>query len=225
MVAAHASAAACNTLQNATIMPVQYHESKCVKCRREGVKLFLKGEKCFTTKCPVARRPFAPGQHGPTARRPKVSVYGSQLREKQKAKRIYGLTEAQFMGYVERANRKVGDTGVMLQQMLETRLDNVVYRLGFAASRFDARQKVSHCHMTVNGKSVNIPSYRVAVGDVIALDATKFAAIKERVSKHQAPSWLALDASAMSGKMVAVPGKTDFDTVFDTKMIIEFYSR
>ncbi len=207
-------------------MPVQYQKGKCGMCRREGVKLFLKGEKCYTTKCPVSRRPYAPGMHGNKRRRGRLSDFGKQLREKQKAKRTYGLTEGQFLRYVQSANRKEGDTEVVLRQLLELRLDNVVYRLGLAASRFEARQRVSHAHIRVNGKKVNIPSYRVKIGDSITVkDPKVFAPLAKKLEKFDPPSWLSLDASKLEGKVVAIPGSNDFDTAFDTKRIIEFYSR
>ncbi len=194
-------------------------------CRREGVKLFLKGEKCYTTKCPMTRRPYAPGQHGPN-RRARLSDFGKQLREKQKAKRMYGLTEKQFVKYVTVAGNKEGNTEDVLRGLLETRLDNVVYRLGWATSRFESRQRVSHAHIRVNGIKVNIPSYKVKVGDVITIKNPKaFANVAEKVKKHDTPSWLTMDPSKMEGKVTNLPTKEDLDTNFDTKRIIEFYSR
>ncbi len=207
-------------------MPVQFQTAKCKMCRREGEKLFLKGEKCYTSKCPVTRRPYAPGMHGNKRRRGRLSVYGTQLREKQKAKRIYGITESQFVRYVEMANRKDGDTGVLLKKALEMRLDNVVYRLGFAPSRFQARQMVSHALFRVNGHKVNIPSYRVRVGDEITVkDVKQFVKDAERIKKHEAPGWLSMNPSTLTGKVTNDPQSTDFDTSFNTKHIIEYYSR
>ena len=206
-------------------MPVQYQQRKCGMCRREGVKLFLKGEKCYTTKCPMTRRPYAPGQHGPT-RRVRLSDFGKQLREKQKAKRMYGLTEKQFVKYVSTAGKKEGNTEDVLRGLLETRLDNVVYRLGWAVSRFESRQRVSHAHIRVNGVKVNIPSFRVKVGDVITIkDPKAFANVAEKVKKHDAPSWLDMNPAKMEAKVTNMPAKEDLDTAFDTKRIIEFYSR
>lgn len=208
-------------------MPIHYLKPKCKFCRREGMSLHLKGDRCASGKCAFARRPYPPGQHGPTQRRPKQSVYGTQLREKQKAKRMYGMTERQFARYVDMANRKTGDTSVFLRQMLESRLDNAVYRLGLASSRSEARQRVSHGHIMVNDKVVDVPSYQVRVGEEIRISSKPaFApAVAERVKNHQAPSWLATLPETLSGKVVSAPEAMDFDTAFDAKLIIEFYSR
>lgn len=204
-------------------------DPKCKKCRREGEKLNLKGDKCLGPKCPMTRRPFAPGQHGPTAR-VRMTPYGLQLREKQKAKRIYGLMERQFENYFTKAASKKGDTGVFLKQYLELRLDNVVYRLGFAKSRVQARQMVGHGLFTVNGKKVDIPSFQVRAGDLIAVYAPKagkkiFAEIKDKLAKHQAPGWLSVDAAAATGKVLNVPKAEELDKSFNASQIVEFYSR
>jgi small subunit ribosomal protein S4 len=204
-------------------------EPKCKQCRREGEKLYLKGEKCLGPKCPVTRRAFPPGQHGPTSRT-RLTPYGIQLREKQKAKRIYGLMERQFRNYFEDAATKTGDTGIFLRQYLELRLDNAVYRLGFAKSRQQSRQMVGHGLLTVNGKDVDIPSFQMRPGDVIGIKDTKkakkiFSEAKERLSKVQAPGWLALDLENLAGKVISRPTAEELDKSFDAKLIVEFYSR
>ena len=204
-------------------------EAKCKQCRREGEKLYLKGDRCFTPKCAVVRRAFKPGMHGPTSRT-RPTPFGIQLREKQKAKNTYGILETQFRNYFEKATRKLGNTGSFLVQMLETRLDNVVYRLGFAKSRALARQLAGHGHIRVNGKKVTIPSYQTKPGDVITLSPriTKsklFAEEAARLEKHQAPSWLHLEAAALSGKVLSLPQGAELKQNFDPKLIVEFYSR
>ncbi|HTM68256.1 MAG TPA: 30S ribosomal protein S4 [Candidatus Binatia bacterium] len=204
-------------------------EPKCKQCRREGEKLYLKGDKCFTPKCPVSRRPFKPGMHGPTSRT-RPTPFGIQLREKQKAKNTYGILETQFRNYFEKATRQVGNTGSFLVQMLEMRLDNVVYRLGLAKSRSSARQFVGHGHIRVNGKKVNIASYQTKPGDVITLTARiskskLFSEETARLEKYQAPSWLHLDAAALTGKVLAKPQGEELKQNFDPKLIVEFYSR
>lgn len=193
-----------------------------------GQKLFLKGEKCLGPKCALTKRNYAPGQHGSSKKHTKLSGYGKQLKEKQEAKRFYGLRERQFANYVNEAAAKPGDTGKYLITYLESRLDNVVYRMGLAASRAAARQLVSHGHITVNGKKVDISSYRVRVGEEISLSAKAksgkvFENLTEKLSKHDAPSWLAVDAVNASAKVLNTPS-TD-DTVFSPNTIIEFYSR
>jgi len=200
----------------------------CAKCRRAGVKLMLKGDKCLGPKCPFAKRSYAPGQHGPDSRRGKLSGYGSQLREKQKAKRIYGLIEKQFANYVAKSSKKVGDTPKILLVALETRLDNVVYRMGLGKSRLAARQIVSHGLVTVNGKKVDVPSYAVKIGDIVALSAKGknkkgFENIAERLAKIEAPAWLAVNSKEISAKVLNVP-QVD-DPGFNTRAIIEYYSR
>ncbi len=204
-------------------------EPKCKQCRREGEKLYLKGEKCLGPKCPVTRRAFPPGQHGPTSRA-KITPFGVQLRQKQKAKRIYGLMEKQFSNYFAKAASRQGDTGVFLKQFLEMRFDNIVFRLGFAKSRAQARQLVGHGLLTVNGKSVDIPSYQLRAGDQIAIKENKinkgaFKELKDRLSKHQAPGWLTIDAAAATGKVINRPSAEELEQSFDAKLIVEFYSR
>ncbi len=201
---------------------------KCTICRREGEKLYLKGERCNGPKCAFTRRSYAPGQHGPTSRT-KLTPYGTQLREKQKAKNIYGVLETQFQNYYAKASSKLGNTGEFLVRTLELRLDNVVYRAGLAKSRAWARQAVSHGHVMVNGKRVNIPSYHTKAGDVIALSAAGKSRVddieKARMAKHQVPSWLALEPADCTAKVLHVPAGDELKQNFDTKLIVEFYSR
>ncbi len=206
----------------------RYTDAVCRLCRREGQKLFLKGDRCYTDKCAVARRSYAPGQHGQA--RSKVSEYGTQLREKQKAKRYYGILEDQFRGYFELASKRKGQTGENLLSILESRLDNVVYRLGFAMSRAEARQLVRHGHFTVNGRKVNIPSYLVKVGETIAMkDATKglekMKTVIEANSFRQPPKWLDYDKNALAAKVVALPTKEDIDLPIEEHLIVELYSK
>ena len=199
---------------------------KCKLCRREGMKLFLKGERCLTEKCAVERRSYPPGEHG--RGRIKQSEYLLQLREKQKARRYYGLLEKQFRSYYEKAAKRSGITGEELLRMLETRLDNVVYRLGFAASRAQARQLIRHGHFQVNGRRVNIPSYQVRPDDVVALkpgspvegvvrDATDLTA--------SVASWLQADHDNLTGKVLKLPDRTDIDTPVQEQLIVELYSK
>lgn len=188
----------------------------------------MKGAKCFTSKCPVARRPFAPGVHGPTQTRVKLTGFGTQLREKQKAKRLYGLLERQFSNYVMQASSFKGNTAEMLQQLLETRLDNVVYRLGIAESRAAARQLVGHGHVLINGKKLDIASYHVEVDDKISFDKEAEGLIgkrKEAIDKATRPAWLDYDAKSMSGRVLSKPLSKDMETLFDVTPIIEYYSR
>jgi small subunit ribosomal protein S4 len=205
------------------------HQPVCRLCRREGVKLFLKGEKCVT-KCTLDRRNMTPpGQHG-LARRRKVSDYGIQLRAKQRARRLYGVLETQFRHYFERAERSQGVTGTVLLQELERRLDNVVYRLGFGASRPEARQLVSHRHFTVNGRIVNIPSYRVRPGDVVEVrersrKAQPISQAQELIQGRPIPEWLSLDSTALKGSVVRLPERTEMDAIIDEQLIVEYYSR
>ncbi len=201
---------------------------QCAQCRRAGEKLFLKGDKCFGPKCPMLKRNFPPGQHGPKQKHVKMSSYGRQLKEKQTLKRMYGLLEKQFANYVEAASKKTGDTSKFLLQYLESRLDNVVYRMGLAKSRKAARQIVSHGHITVDEQKVDIPSYRVRVGEVVAvkeLDKKKkvFDGVSENLSKIDAPSWLSVDPQKMSAKILNNPVLDN--PSFNAKAIIEFYSR
>ena len=206
----------------------RYTEAVCRQCRREGLKLFLKGDKCYSDKCPMNSRAFAPGQHGQG--RSKNSEYGQQLREKQKAKKFYGVLENQFRSYFEMAERRPGQTGENLLSILESRLDNVVYRLGFAMSRAEARQMVSHGHITVNGRKVNIPSYQVKSGMIVALKETsrgieKIKANIEANAFRPAPKWLEYDANNMLAKVVAAPAREDVDLPIEEHLIVELYSK
>lgn len=205
-----------------------YSGPVCRLCRRDGVKLFLKGERCYTGKCAIERRKYAPGQHGQRQR--KLAEFGVQLREKQKLKRIYRVLERQFRSYFKEAVRRKGVTGETLLQLLELRLDNVVYRLGFGLSRRQARQLVNHGHFLVNGKRVNIPSYQLRPGDVVAAaEASRQAgAIVEALATtggRRTPEWLSLDREGMSGRVVAVPTREQIDTQVNEALIVEFYSR
>jgi len=210
---------------------MRYTGPSCRLCRREGTKLFLKGTKCFTEKCPVERRPYAPGQHGQaTARRRKASEYAKQLREKQKVKRMYGVSELQFRNTFERVTTLPGVTGHNLLGALEARLDNIVYRMGFAASRKAARQLIRHRHIEVNGKSVDIPSYQVRPGEEIRVrpksreQATVVAALEQ--SGRAVPlSWLAVDKDTFSGKMLERPGRADIPVAAQEQLIVELYSK
>jgi small subunit ribosomal protein S4 len=204
-----------------------YREAKCRLCRREGGKLFLKGDKCYNGKCPFEKRPAVPGQHG--AARKKVSEYGQQLREKQKVKRIYGVQEGQFRTYYEQADRMKGITGENMLSLLERRLDNVIFRMGVGVSRAQARQLVSHGHFTVNGKKVNIPSYIVKVGDVITVKENKtsnkyFEAIKTMKVANM-PKWLEFNPEKLEGKILALPVREDIDSQIAEHMIVELYSK
>ncbi len=206
----------------------RYTDAVCRQCRREGQKLFLKGERCYSDKCAINRRSFAPGQHGKA--RKKLSEYGLQLREKQKARRYYGVLEGQFHHYFEMAESKPGITGENLLQILESRLDNVVYRLGFAMSRPEARQLVVHGHFTVNGKKVDIPSYLVSAGDVIAVrqkskQSEKFKVVAEANANRPVPTWLEVDRENQSGKVVALPSRDQIDLEIQETLIVELYSK
>lgn len=206
----------------------RYSDASCRLCRREGQKLFLKGARCFEDKCAVNRRSGAPGQHGQA--RKKMSEYGLQLREKQKAKRFYGILETQFRNYFETARRMSGITGENLLVLLESRLDNIVYRLGLAASRPEARQLVTHAHFRVNGKNVNIPSYQVKDGDVITLkdrskSIGKFKEMAEDAEGKTLPSWLEFDAENMIGKVTGKPAREDIDIEIAEHLIVELYSK
>ena len=205
----------------------RYTEAVCRMCRREGQKLFLKGDRCYT-KCALENRSYPPGQHGQG--RSKSSEYGQQLREKQKAKRYYGVLESQFRSYYEMAERRQGKTGENLLSILECRLDNVVYRLGFAMSRAEARQMVSHGHFTVHGRKVNIPSYQVKPGMVITLKESsrgleKIKANIEANSSRPAPKWLEYDANNQIAKVVGVPARDDIDLPIEEHLIVELYSK
>ena len=206
----------------------RYTGPVCRLCRREGTKLFLKGERCLTGKCALDRRNTAPGQHG--AANKKMREYGLQMREKQKTRRYYGVLEKQFVNYFEEADRKEGMTGENLICMLERRLDNVVYRMGFAASHKEARQLVLHGHFTVNGKKVNIPSLLIKAGDVIAVkeasrDSVKFKALAESAATANAPKWLEVKADAMSATVLNLPAREDVDFDFNEQLIVELYSK
>jgi small subunit ribosomal protein S4 len=201
----------------------------CRLCRREGMKLFLKGERCYTEKCAIEKRNFPPGQHGKT-RRQKLSGYGLQLREKQKVKRIYGVLEDQFRRYFESAERTRGITGEMLLQLLERRLDNVVYRLGLATSRPQARQLVRHGHFLVNGKKVDIPSYSVRQGDIVTVlersrNNPTIEHAMEEVKGRGIPEWLLFDASSTSGRVVSMPTREQINLPVQEQLIVELYSK
>ena len=206
----------------------RYTGPVCRLCRREGTKLFLKGERCLTGKCAIDRRSTAPGQHG--AANKKMREYGLQMREKQKTRRYYGVLEKQFVNYFEEADRKEGMTGENLICMLERRLDNVVYRMGFAASHKEARQLVLHGHFTVNGKKVNIPSLIIKAGDVISVkeasrDSVKFKALAEAAASANAPKWLEVKAEAMTATVLTLPAREDVDFDFNEQLIVELYSK
>ena len=204
----------------------RYTDANCKLCRREGQKLFLKGERCYSTKCAIERRNYAPGQHGQS--RKKQSDYAMQLREKQKAKRFYGVPEVQFRNLFDKAAKKQGKTGDNLLILLETRLDNVVFRLGFAASRKEARQLVTHGHFTINGKKANLPSMEVKAGDVIKVkekstSSPKFKEIKEM--SITVPSWMSVDVDKLEGKVIAMPRREEIDTPIAEHLIVELYSK
>ena len=206
----------------------RYTGPVCRLCRREGTKLFLKGERCMTGKCALDRRSTAPGQHG--AANKKMREYGLQMREKQKTRRYYGVLEKQFVNYFEEADRKEGMTGENLICLLERRLDNVVYRMGFAASHKEARQLVLHGHFTVNGKKVNIPSLIIKAGDVISVkeasrDSVKFKALAEAAANANAPKWLEVKAEAMTATVLTLPAREDVDFDFNEQLIVELYSK
>lgn len=204
----------------------RYTGPSCRLCRREGMKLYLKGERCYTDKCAISRRGNVPGQHG--ARRSKLSNYGLQLREKQKVKRYYGVLETQFRNYFSIAEKQPGITGDNFLRILERRLDNVVYRLGFASSRKEARQLVRHGHFTLNGHKANIPSILVEAGDIISLKeksskSAKFKEIKEK--SVTVPKWLEADVEKLEGKVVAMPVREDIELPIEEHLIVELYSR
>ena len=205
-------------------------DSKCTKCRREGTKLHLKGERCFSTKCAIVKRNYKPGAHGQSKRPPKLTDYGKQLREKQAAKRLYGLRERQFSNYVKKAMNKKGNTADMLINFLESRLDNVIYRLGYTVSRGSAKQFVNHGFVYVNGKKVDIPSYQVSPGDIVTINPTKInkkllTEVKERLKTKDYPKWLNLNKEKIEAKILEVPKLETAERGFDVKTIIEYYSR
>jgi small subunit ribosomal protein S4 len=202
----------------------------CRLCRREGMKLFLKGERCYTDRCAIEKRNFIPGQHGKSRRMRKMLGYGVQLREKQKVKRTYGVLEAQFRRYFEQADRAKGITGETLLQLLERRLDNVIYRLGFATSRSQSRQLVRHGHFTVNGRKTDIPSFQVKPGDVVAVreNSRKTATIlhaQEEVKGRGIPEWLSVDADGFSATMSTVPTREQINLPVQEQLIVELYSK
>ena len=207
----------------------RYTGPVCRLCRRDGTKLFLKGTKCLSDRCPLEKRNFPPGQHG-QSRKAKIVGYGLQLREKQKAKRIYFTLETQFRAYYEKANRTTGVTGELHIQQLERRLDNVAYRLGFAISRRQARQVVRHGHVEVNGRKVNIPSFQVSIGDTISVRevAKKLVTIeasRDYAAQNAAPSWLQIDFANLTGKVIALPKREDVNLPVNEQLIVELYSK
>ena len=206
----------------------RYKDEQCRICRREGQKLFLKGSRCYSEKCSIARRNYGPGEHG--QKRNKLSEYGTQLREKQKTKMYYGVGEKQFRKYFEMASNKKGITGEELLTILESRLDNVVYRLGFASSRAQARQFVNHGQFEVNGKKVNIPSYLVKAGDVITVRESKKdnSTLKmniEETAARPVPAWLERDSEKLSGKVIRLSAREDIDLPIEEHLIVELYSK
>ena len=207
----------------------RYKDAVCRLCRREGMKLFLKGPKCFTDKCPVEKRNFAPGQHGKD-RKAKIVGYGLQLREKQKAKRMYFTQEGQFRNYFEKAARSKGVTGELLLQQLERRLDTVVYRIGFGVSRRQARQLVRHGHVSVNGRKVDIPSFQCSVGDEVTIrEASRKLPLLEQAKEFAAhgnvPTWLEIDRDNYRGKVLALPKREDIQLPVNEQLIVELYSK
>lgn len=206
----------------------RYTDSVCKLCRREGQKLFLKGERCYTDKCAVTRRAYAPGQHGQG--RKKTSEYGLQLRAKQTAKRYYGVLESQFLKYYEMATKKEGKTGDELLILLERRLDNVIYRIGWASSRAEARQLVVHGHFTVNGRRVDIPSYLIKPGDVLSIQeksrkSDKIKSVIEANASRPVPKWLDVNRENLEGKILALPTREEIDLAVDETLIVELYSK
>jgi small subunit ribosomal protein S4 len=206
----------------------RYTESVCRLCRREGAKLFLKGTRCYTKKCSFERRPTPPGQHG--VRRRKVGDYGLQLREKQKIRRVYGVMERQFRNYFLVAQTQPGVTGEGLLRALELRLDNVVYRMGLASSRAQARQLVGHGHFAVNGRPTNIPSFQLKPGDTVEVRESRrsrepFKIVKETLKSHQAPEWLTVDAAKLSGTINASPSRDQMPLDLNEQLVVEYYSR
>jgi small subunit ribosomal protein S4 len=208
----------------------RYTGPVCRLCRRDGTKLFLKGAKCFTEKCPVEKRNFPPGQHGQSKKQKKVVGYGLQLREKQKAKRIYFTLETQFRAYYEKASNRTGVTGELLLQQLETRLDNVAYRLGFAQSRRQSRQLVRHGHVQVNGRKVNIPSFQCKVGDEIAIregskSITLLEEAKNFAAAQRSATWLDINRDNLSGKILSLPKREEIQLPVNEQLIVELYSK
>ncbi len=206
----------------------RYTASVCRLCRREGAKLFLKGSRCYTKKCAFERRPSPPGQHG--VRRRKMGDFGIQLREKQKVRRVYGVLERQFQNYFAEAETHTGVTGEYLLRSLETRLDNVVFRLGFASSRAQARQLVNHGHFAVNGVATDVPSFGVKLGDRIEVreshrEREPFKTAKETLRSHQAPEWLSLEPARLAGSVVSLPRRDQMPLDLNEQLVVEYYSR
>jgi small subunit ribosomal protein S4 len=206
----------------------RYTDSVCRLCRREGAKLYLKGSRCYTKKCSFERRPSPPGQHG--VRRRKMGDFGIQLREKQKVRRVYQVLEKQFRNYFVEAGSIEGVTGENLLRFLETRLDNVVFRLGFASSRAQARQMVAHGHFAVNGRATDIPSYELKPGDRVEVRESRrgrelFKTVRETIRSHQAPEWLSLDAAALSGTVLSLPRRDQMPLDLNEHLVVEYYSR
>ncbi len=206
----------------------RYTGSVCRLCRREGAKLFLKGSRCYTKKCAFERRPTPPGQHG--VRRRKVGEYGMQLREKQKVRRVYSVLERQFKNYFDSADARPGMTGENLLRLLEMRLDNVVYRMGFASSRAQARQLVAHGHFAVNGRPTNIPSYQLKTGDRVEVRESRaarepFKLAKETLRSHQGPEWLTVDAAKLAGTIAELPRRDQMPLDLNEQLVVEYYSR
>jgi small subunit ribosomal protein S4 len=206
----------------------RYTDSVCRLCRREGAKLFLKGMRCYTKKCSFERRPTPPGQHG--VRRRKVGDYGLQLREKQKVRRVYSVLERQFKNYFDSAESRPGVTGENLLRMLELRLDNVVFRMGFAPSRAASRQLVTHGHFAVNGRATNVASYQLKAGDRIEVreshrEREPFKVAKETLRSHQAPEWLSIDAAKLSGTILDQPRRDQMPLDLNEQLVVEYYSR
>lgn len=205
-------------------------DPKCKQCRRIGEKLFLKGERCSTPKCAIIRRNYPPGVHGPNRRRGKVSNYGLQLKEKQKAKKEYNLLEKQFKLTFEKSKKQTGDTGENFFKLLETRFDNIIYRLGFAVSRGQARELISHGHFLINDKKVNIPSCILKTGNTIKIKekskkSKQFNILTEKLKKIEVPSWLSLDSKELAGKVLHTPAMEEIKTTINAQIIVEYYSR
>lgn len=208
----------------------KYTGPKCRQCRREGERLFLKGEKCYSSKCTIENRPFAPGQHGQSRRRPRTSDYALQLREKQKLRRIYGVLERQFRRYYQEADRGKGSTGENLLQLLESRLDNVVYRMGFSASKAEARQLVRHNGVVVNGRKMNIPSYQVKANDVVAVSdkakqQLRIQGAMEMAQQRGFPEWLDVDPGKLEGTFKAPPERSELPAEINESLVVELYSK
>ena len=206
-----------------------YHDAKCRLCRRAGMKLFLKGARCSSDKCAMERRAYAPGEHG-KSRRVKETDYGTQLREKQKARRMYGVLERQFRNYFQKASRAKGVTGEVLLQMLERRLDNVVFRLGFANNRAQARQLVRHRHFRVNGRKVDVPSFLLRVGDTVQVreKSRKLTVIHGALESRKgqsSPEWLEISADTMTGRVLSIPARDSITTPINEQLIVELYSK